>query len=282
MEDAMEEKTTPTPNWLERLGQVLLRDPNNRKELIEIIRAAEQQQILDSDALNMIEGVLNAAETRVSDIMIPRSQMVVVQEDQTPEVFLPIIIESAHSRFPVMSHNRNEIMGILLAKDLLSYAFHQGEKSFDIRDVLRPAVFIPESKRLNVLLREFRANRNHIAMVVDEYGNTTGLVTIEDVLEQIVGDIEDEYDIEEDPGIRATSPSKYRIKGTTPIEEFNEYFGANLDTQEFDTIGGLVSKLFGRLPKRGEKIKVSDFVFKVLNADNRRIRLLQAYLPKIK
>ncbi|HKK05883.1 MAG TPA: transporter associated domain-containing protein [Gammaproteobacteria bacterium] len=265
---------------MERLTQALLGEPKDREQLVEQLREAQQRDLLDSDALGMIEGVLQVSEMQVRDIMIPRSQMVVVERDARPEDILPILIESQHSRFPVIGENRDEVVGILLAKDLLAY-FAQGSPgggngSFNIRDVLRPAAFIPESKRLNVLLKEFRASRNHIAIVVDEYGGVAGLVTIEDVLEQIVGEIEDEHDVEEDAYIMDHGGNHYTVKALTPIEDFNEYFGADFSDKEFDTIGGLLLNGFGHLPKRGETIDLGRFHFRVLRADNRRIYLLAA------
>ncbi len=263
-------------SWLERIGQALYQpEPQNREELVQLLRDASRRGLLDSDALAMIEGVLQVAEMQVRDIMIPRSQMVVVERDTDPRSWLPVIIESAHSRFPVIGENRDEIVGILLAKDLLAWLAQGEEKRFDIREALRPAVFIPESKRLNVLLKEFRASRNHMAIVVDEYGGVAGLVTIEDVLEQIVGEIEDEHDVDGDTYIMQYGPNRHTVKALTPIEEFNDYFGTDFSDEEFDTIGGLVMHAFGHMPKRGEKVTLGQFQFKVLRADNRRIHLLQ-------
>jgi magnesium and cobalt transporter len=261
-------------SWLERLGQALAGEPKDRQELIELLRDAQRRNLLDADALSMIESVLQVSELQVRDIMIPRAQMVVVNRDDTPADILAIIVESGHSRFPVIGENRDEVVGILLAKDLLRYRLDGGQR-FDIRDVLRPAVFIPESKRLNVLLNEFRASRNHMAIVVDEYGGVAGMVTIEDVLEQIVGDIADEHDIEEGSFIRRRSDTVYIIKALTPVEDFNAYFGTGFSDDEFDTIGGLVTHAFGRLPKRGETVTLSQLRFKVLRADSRRVQLLE-------
>ncbi|MHB1239097.1 MAG: HlyC/CorC family transporter [Gammaproteobacteria bacterium] len=265
-------------SWLERLSQVLLGEPKDRAQLIELLRDAQHRDLLDSDALGMIEGVLQVSEMQVRDIMIPRSQMVVVERDEPPENILPRIIESGHSRFPVIGENRDEVVGILLAKDLLRYFTGALERSFSMREVLRPAVFIPESKRLNMLLKEFRASRNHMAIVVDEYGGVAGLVTIEDVLEQIVGDIGDEHDVDEATFILKHSEGSYTIKALTPIEDFNEYFGARFSDEEFDTIGGLVMNTFGYLPKRGESTTIGRFRFQVLRADNRRVHLLHMTL----
>jgi magnesium and cobalt transporter len=212
---------------------------------------------------------------QVRDIMIPRAQMVVVERDADLKVILQTVVESAHSRFPAVGENRDEVIGILLAKDLLPYFLDGEDNRFNLRDILRPAVFIPESKRLNVLLKEFRASRNHIAIVVDEYGGVAGMVTIEDVLEQIVGEIEDEHDVEEDAYIFEHRNEEYTVKAITPIEDFNDYFQTNFSDEEFDTIGGLVMNGFGHMPKRGEKLDLGDFHFKVLRASNRQIYLLQ-------
>ncbi len=266
----------PAPrSWFERLSLALLGEPKDREQLIELLRDAQQRELLDADALAMIEGVLQVANMQVRDIMVPRAQMAVVERDATLEEILPIVIESAHSRFPVIGDTRDEVVGILLAKDLLSYFGPEQAGKFNVRNILRPAVFIPESKRLNMLLKEFRASRNHMAIVVDEFGGVAGLVTIEDVLEQIVGEIIDEHDIEEDAYIKKHKDSVYAVKALTPIDEFNEYFKAEFSDEEFDTIGGLVMHSFGRLPKRGESISIDRFRFKVLNADSRRIHLLQ-------
>jgi magnesium and cobalt transporter len=266
-------------SWLKKLGQALLRDPSDREQLVTLLRDAEQRGLLDADALAMIEGVLNVSDMQVRDVIVPRSQMVVVQENESPEDFLPVVVESAHSRFPVIGDSRDDIVGILLAKDVLAYFAEHGtedsEQRFNLRDMLRPAVFIPESKRLNVLLKDFRANRNHMAIVVDEYGGVSGLVTIEDVLEQIVGDIEDEHDFDEDVSIMRHSETNFTLKALTTIEEFNEYFNTTLSDEEFDTIGGLLMQEFGRLPERGSTCNLGRFQFKVLRADSRRIYLLQ-------
>ena len=259
-------------SWLERLSQVLLREPQDRKQLIELLRDAETRDLLDSDALQMIEGVLQVSEMQVRDIMIPRPQMVTIDINASLETFLPIVIESAHSRFPVLN-DHDEVIGILLAKDLL--AFTLNSSGFNCREKMRPVLFVPESKRLDVLLKEFRQNRNHMAIVVDEYGHTDGLVTIEDVLEQIVGNIEDEYDIEEDHNIHHHGQSKYTIQAFTSIEEFNHYFNTGFSNDEYDTIGGLVTQQFGHLPKPNETIVINQFEFRILKADNRRIHLLQ-------
>lgn len=261
--------------WLERLSHALLREPQDREQLVELLRDAEQRQLLDSNALTMIEGVLQVSVMQVRDIMIPRSQMVVIDIDMDLEAILPVVIESAHSRFPVTGENRDDVLGILLAKDLLEAAQAKESQKFILRNLLRPAVFVPESKRLNTLLQEFRRNRNHMAMVADEYGGVAGLVTIEDVLEQIVGEIEDEHDIDEEDHIKKHSETEYTIKALIPIEDFNEYFHTELPKDDYDTLGGLVLQQFGHLPKRDETTVIGPYTFKVLHADQRRIHLLQ-------
>ena len=265
----------PSRSFLDRLGQALLGAPADLDGLREILRDAQRRQLLDRDALEMIEGVFEVAQMQVRDIMVPRAQMDVVDKDEAPEDYLPRVIETAHSRFPVVDGDKDKVIGILLAKDLLRY-FYNGGANFNIYDMLRPAVFVPESKRLNVLLREFRASRNHMAIVVDEYGGVAGLVTIEDVLEQIVGDIEDEYDFDaDDVMIMQRTEDEYIAKALTPIEEFNSYFGTDFSDAEVDTIGGLVMMALGHLPKRGEKVELGAMRFEVLRADNRRIHLLK-------
>ena len=260
------------PSWLERLSHFLLREPEDREQLIELLHSSFEKSLLDGDALTMIEGVLQVSETQVRDVMIPRSQMDVIDISKTPEEFIPFVIETAHSRFPVIDDDKNDIIGILLAKDLLRY--YAGE-DFDVRDMLRPAVFIPESKRLNVLLKEFRSNRNHIAIVVDEYGGVAGMITIEDVLEQIVGDIEDEYDFDEtEDNIIRDAEGRFRVKALTEIGDFNETFGTEFSDEEFSTIGGLVVSKFGHLPKRGESISFNNLQFTALRADSRRLHAL--------
>jgi len=268
----MEEPVRPT--LLERLSAFLTREPEDREELLELLHGAFEHKLLDADALSMIEGVLQVSEMTVRDIMIPRAQMDVVSIDDDPADFLPLVIETKHSRFPVIGENKDDVVGVLLAKELLN--FYRTPDSFSLRDTLRPAVFVPESKRLNVLLRDFRANRNHIAIVVDEYGGVSGLVTIEDVLEQIVGDIEDEYDFDEsEDNIIAEANGRHRVKAQTEIGDFNRHFGSDFADDEFDTVGGLVLQAFGRLPKRGETATIGDFLFRVVRADSRRLYTLQ-------
>lgn len=262
-------------SWLERISDRLSREPKDRDQLMELLRDAEQRQLLDPYALVMIEGVLEVSEMQVRDVMIPRAQMVVIEHDKAPEEIVPVVVESAHSRFPVIGDDKDEVIGILLAKDLLTYFARPGNSGFNLRDVLRPVVFIPESKRLNMLLREFRSSRNHMAIVVDEYGGVAGLVTIEDVLEEIVGEIEDEHDIDDEANIVKISDTRFTVKGVTPIEDFNLEVGSGFADNEFDTVGGMVTNEFGRVPKRGEAVTFGAFQFKVLRADSRRIQLLQ-------
>lgn len=264
---------------LERLSHLLSPEPQNREELMGLLRDAEQRNLFDAQALTMIEGVLQISEMQVRDIMIPRAQMVVIEEDMPLEKILPRVTESGHSRFPVVGENRDTVVGILLAKDLLRYNMTQDD-NFNLRDILRPPTFVPESKRLNSLLQDFRLTHHHMALVADEYGGVAGLVTIEDVLEQIVGEIEDEYDIGEEEFVKKLSATQYTIKALMPIEEFNNYFNVSFQSDEFDTIGGLVLHAFGRLPKRGEIVMLDQFRFKVLHADNRRIRLLRVQVVK--
>ena len=267
------------PSLLERLSHFLLREPEDREQLVSLLHGAYENHLMDADSLAMIEGVLQVSEMQVRDIMIPRSQMDVIDITQPPEAFIPHVIETAHSRFPVIEDDKNDVIGILLAKDLLRY--YAGE-DFEVRDMLRPAVFIPESKRLNILLKEFRSNRNHIAIVVDEYGGVAGMVTIEDVLEQIVGDIEDEYDYDEDEdNIIQNADGHYRVKALTEIADFNEIIGTALSDEEFSTIGGLVVHQFGHLPKRNEEITFNGLHIKVLRADSRRLHsMMVEVLPK--
>ena len=266
---------TGSTGLIARLKRAVKGDPWSREEIQDLIQQTEID--LNAEEKSMLTGVLEVSETQVREVMIPRSQMVVIQEDHSPEEFLPTVLESAHSRFPVIGDNRDEVVGVLLAKDLLSHFASAEQEKFNIRDVMRMPVFIPESKRLNVLLKDFRSNRIHMAIVVDEYGGVSGLVTIEDVLEQIVGEIEDEYDFDEDSYILPHKNNNFSVKALTPIEDFNEYFNVEFSDEEFDTIGGLVMNSFGRLPKRGEKTTIGDFEFTVLRADTRRIHLLQLH-----
>src|SRR5262252_327162 len=262
------------PSLLERLSALLTRAPEDREHLVKQLHSAFERNLLDGDALSMIEGALQVSEMQVRDIMVPRSQVDMIDVNEPPEKFIPHVIATAHSRFPVIDKNRDDVIGILLAKDLLRY--YAGEEEFKVRDMLRPAVFVPESKRLNVLLREFRANRNHMALVVDEYGGVAGLVTIEDVLEQIVGDIEDEYDSDEsEDNIVREQGGLFRVKAQTEIADFNRVFGTKYSDADFDTVGGLVLNRFGRLPRRGDAITIDGLRVQVLRADSRRLHSLQ-------
>jgi magnesium and cobalt transporter len=264
---------------LERLTAFIFREPENREELLEALHDAHERNLLDADALSMIEGVLQVSELRARDLMVPRSQMDIVDIEEPLEKWIPRVIETAHSRFPVIEGGRDHVIGILLAKDLLRY-YH--EEDFDVRAMLRPAVFIPEAKPLNVLLRDFRANRNHMAIVVDEYGGVAGLITIEDVLEQIVGDIEDEYDFDEEADAIVAEPDgRHRVKALAEIAAINSTFGTALPETEFDTIGGLITDQLGRVPKRGDVLEIDGLRFEVLRADARQVHLFQvARLPK--
>jgi magnesium and cobalt transporter len=254
-------------------------EPRDRAELVEELREASSRGLIDADALAMIEGVLGVSDLQVRDIMVPRSQMVVLERDEPIERLLPAIVESGHSRFPVIGEDRDQVVGLLLAKDLLRFFGEPGRAAFDIRELLRPTVFVPESKRLNVLLKEFRVSRNHMAIVVDEYGGVSGLVTIEDVIEEIVGEIADEYDIEEDQTIRREGDRQFAVHALARIGDFNEYFGTSFSDEEFDTIGGLVMHQFGRLPRRGETVNIDGLEFRVLRSDRRRIDLLRVITP---
>ena len=264
---------------LKKIRKILFK-PQDKEQVSEIIKAAFDQRIIDSDSLTMLEGVLNVSEMQVRDIMIPRSQIDFIDITKKPEEFIPYVIETSHSRFPVIEDDVNDVLGILLAKDLLRYI--AGDE-FELRDKLRPAIFVPESKRLNVLLKEFRSNRNHIAIVVDEYGGVSGMVTIEDVLEQIVGDIEDEFDYDEtEDNIIEDKESEFRVKASTEIEDFNSYFGTNYSDEEFSTIGGLVTHHFGYLPSKDEIISFDAFDIRILRSDSRQIHtiLIKITLPE--
>ena len=267
------------PSLLARFGAWLAREPEDREELVELLRTSYERNLLDADALAMIEGVLHVSEMQAREIMVPRAQMDVIDIRESPDQFIPMVIQTGHSRFPVFGENKDDVIGILLVKDLLRH--YAGEEEFNVREMLRPAVFIPGSKPLNVLLKEFRKNRNHMAIVVDEYGGVAGLITIEGVIEQIVGDIEDEYDFEDvEDNIVLDKGGQYRVKALTEIADFNAVFGTRYGEQEFDTIGGLILSRFGRMPKRGEQISFDNLVFKVLRADSRRLHLLQVARKK--
>ena len=270
-----------TGRWLKRLTQGLAAEPQDRAELVAVLREAAERGLVDADALTMLEGVLEVGDLKVRDIMVPRAQMVFVRRSDPVASILPVVVESGHSRVPVMDEDRDDIVGIVLAKDLLRLSTATSRERFDIREYMRPAVFVPESKRLDVLLKEFRRNRNHMAIVVDEYGGVAGLCTIEDVIEQIVGDIDDEFDVEDDQNIRRDAERQFTVRGVTRIDEFNEYFGAHLSEEEgVDTIAGLVMKQLGRLPRRGESASIDGFEFRVLRADRRRIDALRVASPR--
>jgi magnesium and cobalt transporter len=267
------------PSLLERLSSLLMREPGDREQLVDLLRSAYSRNLLDADALSMIEGVLTVSEMQVRDIMVPRAQVDFIDIHEPIEKFIPQIISTAHSRFPVIDQNRDDVIGILLAKDLLRH--YAGEEGFNVREMLRPAVFVPEAKRLNVLLREFRASRNHMAIVIDEYGGVAGLVTIEDVLEQIVGDIEDEYDFDEaSDNILPEAGGRYRVKALTQIADLNAALNADLPDEAADTVGGLVIAQLGRLPKRSETVLIEGVRFQVLRADSRRVYTLLVDKPK--
>ena len=265
--------------WLDKIVQTFTGEPRNKEELADIITEAEHRDVINPETREMLEGVMEVNEMRVRDIMIPRAQMVTIDIDQSVEEFLPVMLESAHSRFPVISEDKDHIEGILLAKDLLEYAFIPG-KVFTLKEVLRTAVIVPESKRVDVLLKEFRQQRYHMAIVVDEYGGVSGLVTIEDILELIVGEIEDEYDGDESEqdNIRPLNKYTYSVKALTPLEDFNEFFETKYDEEEADTIGGTVLKAFGHLPMKDEEITIGDITFRVTHSDKRRLVQLKVLL----
>ncbi len=275
--ETSDEPAVAPRSLLDRLSHALLGEPATRSDLVEVLRDAANRDLLDRDSLDMIEGVLQVSEMKVRDIMVPRSQMDVVDKNSLPEDYLPMVIESGHSRFPMVDGDKDKVIGILLAKDLLRYLFLDKKKRahFNIHDMLRPAVFVPESKRLNVLLREFRTSRNHMAIVVNEYGGVAGLVTIEDVLEQIVGEISDEYDIDDDVMIMPREGGEYVVKALVTLSDFNARLNTRFAHEEIETIGGLVMNRLGHVPRRGEKIDIEGLQFEVLRADSRRVYLLK-------
>lgn len=280
MNDPYPSRRTPDKprSLLERLTDLISPEPDSRAELLEILQDAHERNLIDADSLSMIEGVFQVAEMSARDVMVPRAQMDAINIDESPDTFLPFMLDKAHSRYPVYEGSRDNVIGVLLAKDLLQFYKEEApehREAFNVRSVLRPAVFIPESKRLNVLLHDFRVNRNHLAIVVDEYGGVAGLITIEDVLEQIVGDIEDEFDFdEEEDNIIAAPDGRYRVRALTEVSQFNEVFGAHYGDDEADTIGGLVTHRFGRVPHRGETIEVDGFSFEILRGDARQLHVL--------
>ncbi len=273
-------QTGSTGSWLRRLANSITGEPRDLDELAAILVEARERGLIDADVLQMLESVLEVSEIQVRDIMVPRSQMVVINRDEPVEKILPVVIESGHSRFPVVGEDRDEVQGILLAKDLLRFFVEDQPDDFDIKECLRPAVFIPESKRLNVLLKEFRVTHNHMAIVVDEYGGVSGLLTIEDVLEQIVGDIGDEYDVDESEGIRKEADRSWTVPALTRIEDFNQAFGTRFSDEECDTIGGLILQELGRMPRRGEAVQIGGLELKVTRADRRRIETLRVTSPR--
>ena len=262
-------------SWLERITQAFVHEPRNREELLEVLQDAHENHLLDRQALSIVEGAIQVADLQARDIMVPRSQMVSIRADQSPREFLPMIIEAAHSRYPVIGEGPDDVLGILLAKDLVPMMLQQPDQPFDLRSVLRPVTFVPESKRLNVLLREFRSTRNHMALVIDEYGGVAGLVTIEDVLEQIVGDIEDEHDVEEDSYIKPLPSGDFIVKAQTPLDSFNEFFESEFPEETFENVGGLVVNAFGHLPKRNEVTEIGGYRFRILTADSQNVHLLR-------
>jgi magnesium and cobalt transporter len=263
------------PSWIDKIAQFFSDEPTDTKSLLELLRNAEQDRVLDSEALSIIEGALQVSNMQVRDIMIPRSQMVTVPAKLAAKEIIQLVIKASHSRFPVVGENVDNVMGILLAKDLLPLILNTRHEKFNIKDIVRPATFVPESKRLNVLLREFRETRHHMAIVIDEYGSVCGAVTIEDVLEQIVGEIEDEYDVDDDSYIKKFDDENHIVKALTPVNEFNEYFNTEFNDQEFTTVGGMVLQQFGHIPERGETINIGSFLVTVLNADSRQIKLIK-------
>ena len=265
-------------SWLAALKDRFFKEKDERTELLKHLREAQRKGIINLDALMMIEGVFQVSEMRVRDIMVPRSHLVVVQEDLGVEDMLAIVANSGHSRFPVVDESLDQVVGILLAKDLTHYSDEKSRASFELKDILRPVIFVPESKRLNVLLKDFRESRNHMAMVIDEYSGVSGLVTIEDVLEQIVGEIDDEHDAADVTNIRRSGFQRYSVRGLTPIDEFNQYFDSNLKSDKFDTIAGFVTHQLGHLPERGEEVEIGDFHFKIISANSRRINTMQVSL----
>ena len=277
MTEDQSRKDSDTDNqksWLSKLANIFTDEPQSKDDLIQILQAAYQNDLLDVDALNMMKGALKVSDLQVRQVMVPRAQMVVIPLTADIEEILPIIVESGHSRFPVVGEDKDELEGILLAKDVLK-SFVKSEADFNLNQIIRPAVVIPESKQVNILLNEFRTTRNHMAIIIDEYGGVAGLVTIEDILEEIVGEIDDEYDGHEDPYVMKVAEKVYRINALTTITEFNEQFDLDFDDTEYDTVGGLVASEAGRLPETGEQIEVADLLIKVIKADKRRIEFVE-------
>jgi magnesium and cobalt transporter len=275
----MAKTTGSTGRWRSRLTRTLAARLADRGSLVELLAESKQRGVLDADAFAMLEGVLEVADLQVRDIMVPRGHMICLRRDEPLAGMLAAIVESGHSRFPVLADDRDDVVGVLLAKDLLRQFAGADPQKFDLREYLRPATFVPESKRLNVLLKEFRVNRNHMAIVVDEYAGVAGLVTIEDVIEQIIGEIDDEFDVEDDQDIRREGERQFSVRGGTRIAEFNQFFNVELPEDEFDTIAGLVMKQFGRMPRRGESVQLAGLELRVLRADRRRIDTLRVTSP---
>ena len=266
----------PRPkSWIDKIAQVFSDEPTDTKSLLELLRNAEQDQLLDADALTIIEGALQVSSLQVRDIMIPRSQVVNVPTKLSPNEIIHLVTKASHSRFPVTGETVDDVMGILLAKDLLPLILNSQIEELDIKNIVRPATFVPENRRLNIMLKEFRETRQHMAIVIDEYGSVSGVVTIEDVLEQIVGEIEDEYDVDDESYIKKFDDENHIVKAITPMDEFNEYFGTKFTDQEFTTVGGLVLQQIGHIPERGETINIGPFLITVLNSDSRQIKLIK-------
>ncbi|MEE3300430.1 MAG: transporter associated domain-containing protein [Pseudomonadota bacterium] len=266
----------PRPkSWIDKIAQVFSDEPTDTKSLLELLRNAEQDQLLDADALTIIEGALQVSSLQVRDIMIPRSQVVNVPAKLSPNEIIHLVTKASHSRFPVTGETVDDVMGILLAKDLLPLILNSQIEELDIKNIVRPATFVPENRRLNIMLKEFRETRQHMAIVIDEYGSVSGVVTIEDVLEQIVGEIEDEYDVDDESYIKKFDDENHIVKAITPMDEFNEYFGTTFTDQEFTTVGGLVLQQIGHIPERGETINIGPFLITVLNSDSRQIKLIK-------
>ena len=274
MSDDQSSSDSGNSSWIGKLTNMFTDQVDDTKSLVTFLRKAEKNQVIDADGLSIIEGALQVTDMQVREIMIPRSQVATIDITDSPDEIIPKVIQAGHSRFPVIGESKDDVVGILLAKDLLELVLINDQRKFNLKDVLRPAIYVPESKRLNILLKEFRENRNHMAIVIDEYGGLGGVVTIEDVLEQIVGEIEDEYDVDEEDYIKVYDKDSYTIKALTPIEDFNTFFHSNLPDDEFDTIGGLVVNQFRHIPQRDESVGIGPYIFKVLSADNRQIRLL--------
>ncbi|MFT7406062.1 HlyC/CorC family transporter [Zhongshania sp.] len=274
-----EDRSSTDPSdksWIEKIAYAFSSEPKTREDLFELLAVAKQNEVIDDDAISIVEGAMHISDMQAREIMVPRPQMVVLKADQPLSELLPMIIDTGHSRYPVIGDTLDNVLGILLSKDLLPLLWKfETSADIDIRDILRPATLVPESKRLNVLLRDFREKRNHMAVVIDEYGGAAGLITIEDILEQIVGEIEDEYDEDDDLPIRKIAENDFVVQALTPIDDFNDHFNARFSDDEFDTIGGLLLKAFGHLPSRNEVTRLENYEFKVVNADSRQIHLLR-------